>query len=121
MGTFSACQLVLLVIMSDKFREFIEVPQQFIRDGNQVLLSFMSFYLFAHSYSVPYTLHKTFTEGFALTLYRRRVTNWLSRIPTDLQGSPCRFCSNGFYWLFRQAHPYSNVCHSHFSIWHIAF
>ena len=28
--------------MSDKIREFIEVPQQFIRDGNQVLLSFKS-------------------------------------------------------------------------------
>ena len=28
--------------MSDKIREFIEVPQQFIRDGNQVLLSLKS-------------------------------------------------------------------------------
>ena len=26
--------------MSDKLKEFIEVPQQFIRDGNQVRLSY---------------------------------------------------------------------------------
>ena len=26
--------------MSDKIREFIEIPQQFVRDGNQVSLAF---------------------------------------------------------------------------------
>jgi protein transport protein SEC61 subunit gamma and related proteins len=51
--------------MSDKIREFIEVPQQFIRDGNQVL-PFKSFTLpVAHPHSVPNTLYKTFAEGFA--------------------------------------------------------
>ena len=51
--------------MSDKLREFIEVPQQFIRDGNQVLSLFQVFCVvpLAHSYSVLDTLHKTFTEG----------------------------------------------------------
>ena len=51
--------------MSDKIREFIEVPQQFIRDGNQVLPNPFRYLIFAHSYSVPHTLHKTFTKGFA--------------------------------------------------------
>ena len=72
MRTFSLS--VLLVTMSDKIREFIEVPQQFIRDGNQVLLSFMSLYPFTHSLSVPYTLHKTLSEGLAPTSLYRRVT-----------------------------------------------
>lgn len=52
--------------MSDKIREFIEVPQQFIRDGNQVPLSFQFLHIsLAYSPTVPYTLHKTFGEGFA--------------------------------------------------------
>lgn len=52
--------------MSDKIREFIDVPQQFIRDGNQVcpcIVSALVSLLKIAMPSVPYTLHKTFTEG----------------------------------------------------------
>jgi hypothetical protein len=52
--------------MSEKIREFIEVPQQFIRDGNQVCSCIVSALLSLLNIaipSVPYTLHKTFTKG----------------------------------------------------------
>lgn len=48
--------------MSDKFREFIEIPQQFVRDGNQVcfFLSLVYFHCILSVHPiVPHTLHET--------------------------------------------------------------
>ena len=69
---------------------------------------------FAHSYSVPNSLHKTFAERFAPACTDDVSLTILSRIFTDLQGSSCRFCGHGIHWLFCQAHPHSNVRHSFF-------
>ena len=56
--------------MSDKVREFVEIPQQFVRDGNQVrhLCSSIWTLLFSLPFTVPYTLHQTFSKGFAYKL-----------------------------------------------------
>ena len=52
--------------MSDKIREFLEVPQQFVRDGNQVrvLLQSPSASLTTSLYAVCDALYKTFAEGY---------------------------------------------------------
>jgi len=36
--------------MSDKFREYLDVPQQFIREGNQVSLDAIGMSYFAHAF-----------------------------------------------------------------------
>lgn len=46
------------IIMSDKVREFIEIPQQFVRDGNQVCYSLPHPIPSNRLIPVPHTLHE---------------------------------------------------------------
>lgn len=53
--------------MSDKIKEFIEVPQQFIRDGNQVCFHNFEIERTSRAYiprsAVPDTVHKAYSKG----------------------------------------------------------
>jgi len=47
--------------MSDKIREIIEVPQQFVRDGNHVCYNYLLHLCLLMKrlhFAVPHTLHK---------------------------------------------------------------
>ncbi len=49
--------------MSEKLREFAEIPQEFIKDGQQVCVYVLLGQTSpSQSFAVPYTLHKTVTE-----------------------------------------------------------
>lgn len=91
--------------MSDKVREFIEVPQEFFHDGKQVCLLTVS------SSNQPLTIllvldtvYKTFAKGsaFSMTIQHfRRLNLSKCRVHPNLQGSRYWFRRHGFYWLLR--------------------
>jgi hypothetical protein len=57
--------------MSEKLQEFIEVPQQFVRDGRQVRLIIFHVVLSEHSlFAVHYTLHQANRKRCAASVRR---------------------------------------------------
>ena len=94
--------------MSDKIKEFLEVPQQFVREGNQVCwhVRKASTQLIA---TVPCSLHKTLAERSAT---QDLAFNFLLllRVYTNIQGSRSWIRSYGLHWILCQADSYSNVC-----------
>jgi hypothetical protein len=55
--------------MSDKIKEFVEIPQQFVRDGKQVLSALDIFFKRSYgSLAVHNPVHKTISDGFVFTL-----------------------------------------------------
>ena len=102
--------------MSDKIREFIEVPQQFIRDGNQVhsyIFSTLASLLTIAVPSVPYALHKTFTKGLVASFPQSLIDTQTicARILSNLQGSSSWLCSHGLHWILCETNPHPNVRH----------
>ena len=100
--------------MSDKVKEFIEIPQEFVKDGQQVSLSSTSrsdpcspatvqflTRCTKPSYKGEYT---TCSECPSSMLIKE--TN---RIYSDLQGCSCWLRRHGFHRLLREAHPHSDV------------
>jgi len=60
--------LFLIAAMSDKIREFIDIPQQFAREGNQVCSIICRYALNSSLPPVLDTLHQAFAERFVLSL-----------------------------------------------------
>ena len=97
--------------MSEKIKEFIEVPQQFVRDGNQVralslprveahpLLQFITRCTKPSSKGSYSEAHATLYSLLSLSL----------RVRSDMQSSRYWLRSHGFHRLLRQTHPYSYV------------
>ena len=100
--------------MSEKLQEFLEVPQEFIHEGNQVrhsavapaasLITLRSFLFDAQN-----PLEKVFEPVSLLYKCTHLHTTSTRRIYPDFQGSRDRFRRHGIYWLLSKAHSYPYV------------
>lgn len=104
--------------MSDKIREFIEVPQQFVQDGNQVFTVISKFKVKSQSrlfsfWHVAQSLHKKVRSN---TNKFKALVHTAHRIPPDLQGSCGGICCDGIYRLLCQAYSHTNVRGATFSL-----
>lgn len=98
--------------MSDKIREFLEVPQQFFRDGNQVrpplLVQNIAPTYPCSSLHVAQNLLRR--VGYScISMSAPMQTHPLCRIRSNLQGSSGRICSHGFHRVLCETNSYSNV------------
>jgi hypothetical protein len=96
--------------MSEKLQEFIEVPQQFVRDGRQVCLNTILSMYELICFQFIMRCNKPTEKGLLHWLSNTLFSSITHRIPSNLQGSGSWFCSHGFHRLFREAYSYSNVC-----------
>lgn len=102
--------------MSDKMKELIEIPQDFIRDGNQVRLvsinslvkELMHTLVHSSSHGVP-SLHKRVRVYIIHPAPQRRYSTIIYRVLADLQGCRHRLRCYGIHWVLREAHPHPNV------------
>jgi hypothetical protein len=98
--------------MSEKLKEFVQIPQEFVVEGNKVgyIVVVNSAQQPAHTFAVPDTVHQTVTEGLAPhPAFSCHANRFVSRVCGYLQGSRHRFCCHGIHRLLRQAYPYSHV------------
>lgn len=104
--------------MSEKIKEFLEVPQDFIREGNQVrhsavphppspsiLLNPLRSFLF----DAQNPLEKVFELVSSLYKCIHLHAASTRRICPDFQGCRDRFRRHGVHWLLGKAHSYSYV------------
>lgn len=105
-----------LATMSDKMKELIEIPQDFIRDGNQVRLvsinllvkELMHTLVHSSSHGVP-SLRKRVSIYMSCAVSPRRYSIGIPRVLADLQGCRHRLRCYGIHRVLREAHPYPNV------------
>lgn len=102
--------------MSDKMKELIEIPQDFIRDGNQVRLvsinllvkELMHTLVHSSSHGVP-SLRKRVSIYMSCAVSPRRYSIGIPRVLADLQGCRHRLRCHGIHRVLREAHPHPNV------------
>jgi hypothetical protein len=105
-----------LCLMSEKIQEFLEIPQEFIRDGNQVRHLALAYstappsYTYSFSCGAQNPLKKVIPPSFSSSPSPPLMCFFLSyRILSDFQGCCDRFCCHGFHRLLSQAHSHPHV------------
>ncbi len=101
--------------MPEKLQEFLDVPQEFVREGNQVRHSAVARPRLPLStfHSSLFDAQNPLEKVFNLVFISHKCTYLYAastrRICPDFQGCRDRFRCHGVYWLLGKAHSYSHV------------
>lgn len=103
--------------MSEKVKELMEIPQEFLRDGNQVCVYSVHFSTRLSVMTVLGAVHKTVSERCLETFrpFRGLVQqiHLSPRIRPNLQGRCYWIRCHGFHWILREAYSHSDVSAHH--------
>lgn len=99
-------------IMSEKLKEFIDIPQQFVRDGNQVCSCLQPLENVPQMMPLQFLTRCTKPSQKGLSnsdVQSHFILTSLPRVYPNFQGSRHWFCGHGFHRLLRQVDPHPDV------------
>lgn len=106
-------QHIFLLTMSEKIKEFVEVPQQFVREGNQVSLLHSSSCLIFLSTSFEQFLARctkpSWKGSYSVSRFHDPDLNIPPRIHPNFKSCRCWICSYGLHRLLCEANSHSYV------------